>query len=116
MPQHALLITDNPQTVETRRVITGPDGTADVRLRPGNYTVESDHPVAFNGRAFEWIQHLDLVAGRDAVLELTDRNAKLAADSLSGAAIQSDPWIILPPRQESVVALWTETTRASDSS
>jgi S1-C subfamily serine protease len=116
VPQHALLITDNPQTVETRRVFTGRDGTVDIKLRPGNYTVESDHPVAFNGRAFEWIQRLDIVAGRDGVLELTDSNARLAsvsADSLSGAAVESDPWIILPPRQESVVALWTATTRVS---
>jgi hypothetical protein len=35
---HALLITDNPQTTETRRILTGLDGTADVKLSPGNYT------------------------------------------------------------------------------
>jgi len=114
VPRHALLISDNPATAEPRLVYTGPDGAVDVKLRPGNYTVESDHPVVFNGKAFEWIQHLDIVAGRDVVLEMTDRNARLAtADSLPAAAIKSDPWIILPPRQESVVALWTATTRVS---
>lgn len=113
VPRHGLLISDNPATAEPRLIYTGPDGTADVKLPPGNYTVESDHPVAFSGKAFEWIQHLDIVAGRDAVLELTDRNARLAAADSSAAAIETDPWILLPPRQESVVALWTATTRAS---
>ena len=48
--RHALLISDNPPTREPRRVVTSVDGTADVRLRPGNYTVESDQPVAFQGQ------------------------------------------------------------------
>ena len=34
VPRHALLISDNPPTVVPRRVVTGPEGTADVRLRP----------------------------------------------------------------------------------
>ena len=42
VPRHALLISDNPATAPPRRVVTATDGTADVRLRPGNYTVESD--------------------------------------------------------------------------
>jgi hypothetical protein len=117
VPRHSLLISDNPASAAPRLVVTGPDGTADVKLRPGNYTVESDHPVAFNGRAYEWIQTLDVVAGRDAVLELTAKNAELAsvaaADSLSAAALESDPWVLLPPFQESVVSIWTATTRAS---
>ena len=49
-----------------RRVVTAPDGTADVRLRPGNYTVESDKPVAFEGKAYQWTQTVDIAAGRDA--------------------------------------------------
>jgi hypothetical protein len=51
VPRHALLISDNPATSAPRRVVTAPDGTADVRLPPGNYTVESDEPVTFDGRA-----------------------------------------------------------------
>src|SRR5207245_2294454 len=42
VPRHALLISDNPATRTPRRVVTAPDGTAVVRLPPGNYTVESD--------------------------------------------------------------------------
>ncbi|MET1083407.1 MAG: hypothetical protein ABWY12_10225, partial [Burkholderiales bacterium] len=41
VPRHALLISDNPTSAPPRRVVTTLDGTADVRLRPGNYTVES---------------------------------------------------------------------------
>jgi S1-C subfamily serine protease len=116
--RHSLLISDNPASAAPRLVVTGPDGTADVKLRPGNYTVESDHPVAFNGKAYEWTQTLDIVAGRDAVLELTMRNAELssapAADPQSAAASpEADPWVVLRPWQDSVVALWTATTRAS---
>ena len=35
VPRHALLISDNPATSSPRRVVTAPDGTADVRLRSG---------------------------------------------------------------------------------
>src|SRR5262249_24206374 len=91
VPRHSLLISANPASSAPRLVVTGPDGTADVKLRPGNYTVESDHPVAFNGKAYEWTQTLDIVAGRDGVLELTARNAEVAsaaaADSPSAAAL-----------------------------
>src|SRR5438034_9904883 len=42
VPRHTLLISDNPATATPRLIVTGLDGTADVKLRPGNYTVESD--------------------------------------------------------------------------
>src|SRR5262245_41198613 len=61
VPRHALLISDNPATATPRRVVTALDGTADVRLRPGNYTVESDAPMAFQGRAYQWTQIVDVV-------------------------------------------------------
>ena len=77
VPRHALLISDNPASAPPRRVVTALDGTADVRLRPGNYTVESDRPVAFQGKAYQWTQIVDIVAGRDAVLELTADNAEV---------------------------------------
>jgi len=61
--RHALLISDNPPTREPRRVVTTIDGTADVRLRPGSYTVESDEPVAFQGKAYHWTQAVDVSRG-----------------------------------------------------
>ena len=116
VPRHVLLISDNPASAPPRRIVTALDGTADVRLRPGNYTVESDAPVAFGGKRYEWTRTLDIVAGRDAVLELTADNAEVeavGAATTSAAPLEADPWSILREWQDSVVALWTPTTHAS---
>src|SRR5215470_2728107 len=81
VPGHALLISDNPPTAAPRLIRTAVDGTADVKLRPGNYTVESDKPVAFHGKAYQWTQTVDVVAGRDTVLQLTTANADVQTAS-----------------------------------
>ena len=70
VPRHALLISDNPASAPPRRVVTSLDGTATVRLRPGNYTVESDQPVALDGKSYEWRQDIDIAAGRDTILKV----------------------------------------------
>jgi S1-C subfamily serine protease len=116
VPRHALLISDNPPTAVPKRVVTNVEGTVDVNLRPGNYTVESDAPVAFRGKAYEWTQMVDIVAGRDAVLELTADNADVVAapaTTSGGTALAPDPAFLLPEWQDSVIALWTADTRAS---
>ena len=119
VPRHALLISDNPATSSPRRVVTGIDGTVDVRLRPGNYTVESDQPVAFLGKAYQWTQTLDVRAGRETVLELTAANAEIVAlssapaESAAASTLETDPRMLLRQWQDSVVAIWTPTTRAS---
>ena len=116
VPRHALLISDNPASAPPRRIVTALDGTADVRLRPGNYTVESDRPVVFHGKAYQWTQIVDIVAGRDAVLELTADNAEVesaTSATASAAPLEADPSFLLPQWQDSVVALWTPTTHAS---
>jgi S1-C subfamily serine protease len=118
--RHALLISDNPPSAAPRRILTALDGTATVMLRPGNYTVESDQPVRFQGKAYEWRQYVDIAAGRDATLELTAANA-LPPDSANvdtaptsaAATDASDPSFLLNRWQDSVVTLWTPTTRAS---
>src|SRR6266851_3555114 len=86
VPRHALLISDNPATSSPRRVVTAPDGTADVRLRPGSYTVESDEPVAFDGKGYQWTQTVEITAGRDMVLELTAENAAVGAAPASSSS------------------------------
>ncbi len=115
--RHALLISDNPPTSETRRIFTSLDGTADVRLRPGNYTVESDQPVAFQGKAYHWTQTLDVAVGRDSTLELTSVNAVAEAiapaTTNAGPPLATDPWLSLRPWLDSVVELWTPTAHAS---
>jgi hypothetical protein len=117
VPRHALLISDNPTTAPPRRVVTGPDGRVDVTLRPGNYTVESDQPVALEGKAYGWTQLVDVVSGRDATLELTAANAEVgpvtAAPGTTATPPDTDPSFLFNRWQNSVVAIWTPTRRAS---
>src|SRR5687768_2565560 len=70
IPRAQLLISENPTSQEPRRVRTGADGTVEIKLPPGNYTVESDLPVTLGGRSFAWTQMLDVTAGRDTELAL----------------------------------------------
>jgi S1-C subfamily serine protease len=115
--RHALLISDNPQTKETRRVLTGLDGSAVVRLSPGNYTVESDEPLVFEGKAYHWTQTLDIVVGRDSALDLTLANA--VADPIppgtttADTPLSTDTSLRLQPWLDSVVEVWTPTAHAS---
>src|SRR5688572_917106 len=66
--RHVLLVSQNPTGAPPRVMVTGPDGTAQLRLGPGNYTVESEKPAAFQGHSYEWMQIVDVTAGRDTVL------------------------------------------------
>lgn len=116
VPRHALLISDNPASAPPRRVITSLDGTVETRLRPGNYTVESDQPITFHDKAYQWIQIVDIVSGRDAVLELTAENADVetaSAATTAGRPLESDPSLVLFKWQKSVMGLWTPTVHAS---
>jgi Trypsin-like peptidase domain len=117
VPHHALLISDNPPTSTPRRVVTAPDGTADVRLRPGSYTVESDEPVAFDGKGYQWTQTVQITGGQDVVLELTAENAEVGAapatSATSAGSKENDPSLLLPQWKDSVVAVWTPNSRAS---
>lgn len=119
VPRHALLISDNPATSPPRRVLTGPDGRVDVRLRPGNYTVESEEAVAFGGTGYEWVRTLDVPAGADVTLDLNSANAAnaplspAAAAAAAAAPPESSPSLLLPQWQDSIVAVWTPTARAS---
>jgi S1-C subfamily serine protease len=117
VPRHVLLVSENPASATPRQIVTSLDGTVDVRLKPGNYTVESDRPVAFQGKAYQWTQIVDVPAGRDTNLELTAGNAETAsaatADTASPRPGESDPSFLLGQWQDSVVALWSPTTHAS---
>ena len=110
VPRHALLISDDPATAEPRQVITRLDGTADVTLRAGNYVVESDRPVVFQGKAYRWTQTITIAAGGNSALALTADNAEVES---GGAAPEDDAAFLLPQWNEAVVGLWTPTTHAS---
>ena len=116
VPHHVLLVSENPASASPRRIVTAPDGTATVRLRPGNYTVESDRPVTLHGKSYQWTQIIDVAAGRETVLELTDANAEIASLATAAgvaAPFESDPAFLLPRWQDSVFAVWSPTARAS---
>jgi hypothetical protein len=116
VPRYPLLISDNPVSAPPRRIVTTLDGTVDVRLRPGNYTVESERPITFQGKAHTWMLTLDITAGRNAVLELTTANAEIeetTATPAAGTTLESDPYSLVPKWQDSVVAIWTPTAHAS---
>src|SRR5262245_60075020 len=92
--RHALLISDEPPSTEPRRIFTTLTGTADVSLRPGRYAVESDQPVTFEGKSYEWSQRVDIVAGRDATLKLTADNASVdtsTSGTTSATPSETDP-------------------------
>jgi hypothetical protein len=118
IPRHALLVSDNPPTRAPRRVLTGADGVAAIALPPGNYTVESDRPLAFQGRAYQWMRTLEVAAGKETVFAFTAANAEVStleatAASGAGPARPVDPEDALLPWQASVLGLWTPIAPAS---
>jgi S1-C subfamily serine protease len=116
LARHALLISDDPPSREPRRIVTGIDGTVDVRLRPGTYVVESDQPVALQGKAYRWRQALDIVAGRDADLDLTVANVVvevIVPGTSQEAPLATDTSLVLRQWLDSVVEVWTPTAHAS---
>lgn len=117
VPRAQLLISDNPTTREPRRVRTGPDGTVEIKLPPGNYTVESDLPVTLGGRRFIWTQILDVPGGRETVLALTAANAEVDTD-VGGAASNTAPTpadgaAILNRWRGSIAEIWAPTAHAT---
>ena len=114
--RHLLLVSDSPPSAEPRRIMTAADGTIVLSLRPGSYIVESDRPVSFGGRAFQWTQVVKIVAGRDVSLDLNADNAEIvpistvASPSSPGGALEDS---LLRKYQEGVVAVWSPTARAS---
>jgi S1-C subfamily serine protease len=115
VPRHALLISENPTSRVPRRVVTSLEGTVDVRLRPGNYTIESDEPLVYQGRSYQWMQMFDLPVGRDTTLDFTAANAEVKETSRSAtmAAGESSPSELLMAWQENVVNLWSDTARGA---
>ena len=75
--RHTLLVSDNPPSAEPRAIVTAADGTVVLTLRPGSHIVESDRPVVSGGRAYQWTQMVEIVAGRDFSLDLTTENAEI---------------------------------------
>jgi S1-C subfamily serine protease len=114
--RHTLLVSDNPPSAEPRRIFTAADGLVVLTLRPGSYIVESDLPVSFGGRAYQWTQVVEIVAGHDLSLDLTADNAEIVPSSMAASptsAAGSTEDALLGKYQESVVAVWSPTARVS---
>jgi hypothetical protein len=117
--RYALLVSDNPASAAPRRILTGLDGSVEIRLRPGSYMVESDRPFVFESKAYEWTEVIEIAAGRETVVELGPKNARVAsvgpeADGAARTAPEElDPSAIISQWQDSVVGLWTPTAHAS---
>lgn len=114
VPRYGLLVSEIPASAAPRLIRTRVDGTADVRLRPGTYIIESDRPVTIQRNAYSWTQTVSIAAGRDAVLDLTVNNAEVEpVNTASGATADADPWLLLPRWRDSVVSVWSPTAHAS---
>lgn len=114
--RHALLISDNPVSSAPRLVRTAADGTLEVKLRPGSYTVESDRATIVDGKGYEWFQTLDVPAGGDVRLELSTSNAVVTDPSehaSAGSPPETDTVFLLGQWQDSVVSIWSPTGRAT---
>lgn len=113
MPRVLLLVSDNPSTSEPRRVRTLADGTIELKLKPGSYTVESDQPLSLAGRLFAWTEMIDVVAGRDTTLELGGDNAAADADASGATPTSGDAARVFSIWRDSVVEVWTPTSHAA---
>jgi S1-C subfamily serine protease len=114
--QHRLLISDNPASEPPREVVTSRDGTAVIRLAPGNYTVESDQPLVVDGKAYSWWKTLDVPAGRETAIELTAADAEVETPrpaSTASDARTDEASALLAQWQGAVVELWMPMRHAS---
>jgi hypothetical protein len=113
IPRVLLLVSDNPATSEPRRVRTTADGTIELKLAAGSYTVESDQPLSFGGVAYTWTETIEVVAGHEVVLDLNAKNAAVDTAAAATNAVSADSAVLLSKWQDSVVEIWTPTAHAS---
>ena len=120
LPRVVLLVSANPATNEPRRVRTDANGAIELKLAPGSYTVESDRPVAFGANAYTWTQIVTVAPGRETVLQLTEKNAEIAAvtdapatpDAAAAAPVEVNSAATMARWHDSVVEIWTPTRHA----
>lgn len=118
VPRHALLVSENPASAAPQRVVTAADGTAEIHLKPGNYTIESDEPLIFRGKAYQWAQAVDVIAGKTTTLALIPENAQIAAATGAAPSATGSPSSVPAAAnasalfldwQNSIVAIWSPT-------
>lgn len=111
----ALQITDNPASAPPRRTVTRADGTVDVRVAPGHYTVESVEPLVMGAARYQWAVSVEVAAGARVVVTMSEVNAeRLDGDETSpgpdGRVARAS---VLARWQHSVVELWSPTAHGA---
>ena len=117
IPRVVLLVSDNPATGEPRRVRTSNDGSVELKLKPGSYTVESDEPIGFGGKGYAWTEVVTVTAGQQTVINLTAANAEIGdapiVTSRTSSAPDATAATAFSKWRDSVVEIWTPTAHAS---
>lgn len=105
----AVQVTDNPASAPPRRTVTGANGTVELRLPPGNYTVESVQPLTHDGQVFQWAVTVDLLAGQRTTVELTPATATRAEEDETprDAGGRVERASLLARWQAAVVDVWS---------
>jgi hypothetical protein len=89
VPRHVLMVRRADGAGDPQRLVMGFDGKAELKLAPGNYTLESEKPVEFQGHAYHWKQPVTVAAGATPTsVELSIDNA---VDDLAPARMGTTP-------------------------
>ena len=112
VPKHVLFVTPRPTPGEPRRLVMGMDGSAETSLAPGDYVIESEKPVEFQGKSYRWAQSFTMKAGIDSVLELSVDNATIESNAPKVPTAADLP-SLFRDWQDSVVTVWSDTGHGS---
>ena len=112
VPKHVLLISGRPSAGEPRRLVMAMDGSAETNLPPGDYILESEKPVDFQGKSYRWKQPLSIRPGVDSVLELSVDNATIESSTAKLPTVADLP-SLFREWQDSVVTVWSDTGHGS---
>lgn len=88
VPKFSLIVQRNgdPITAATK-ISTSADGTVELALSPGRYTVVSEKPLSFQNRSFTWEQAFLVERGNVTTIELSSDNARVEASGITGRDI-----------------------------
>lgn len=112
VPKHVLFVSARPPAGEPRRIVTGLDGTAEITLPVGDYTIESERAVEFQGKAYRWAQAVTVRTGSDTSLELSVDSAVTESVATKPAAAADLP-SLFREWQDGVVTVWSDTGHGS---
>lgn len=112
VPRHALVL--RPASGDGQRIVTGLDGKSSISVAPGDYLLESERPVDFQGKSYRWKVAVSLKAATTSSVELSVDNASVEAlaNTTAGAGASDLP-ALFRRWQGSVVTVWSETGRGT---